>query len=448
MKVDKRRIFSLNDKPKSKGPIIYWMSRDQRVKDNWSLLYAQELSKELNQPFVVVFCLCPNFLNATLRQYGFMLKGLEELEKNLLKFNIPFYLLLGEPSKEIPKLANKMKAGVILTDFDPLKIKKKWQQKVAKIFKYGLYAVDAHNIVPCPIASTKQEFGAYTLRPKINKVLKEYFSDFLKVKKQKYSLPPGYKKVNWKKAWESLKIDNSVPEITWCIPGEKAANLVLKKFLKKIGMYDRDRNNPTKDAQSNLSVYLHFGQISAQRVAIEVNSCKAPLSCKKAFLEELIIRKELSDNFCYYNHNYNSVEGFPAWAKKTLFDHAKDKREYIYTLKEFERAKTHDNLWNAAQIQMVKRGKMHGYMRMYWAKKILEWSKTISDAIKIAIYLNDKYELDGRDPNGYTGIAWSIGGVHDRAWGERDVFGKIRYMSFNGCKSKFDVEKYINMFKK
>jgi deoxyribodipyrimidine photo-lyase len=200
--------------------------------------------------------------------------------------------------------------------------------------------------------------------------------------------------------------------------------------------------------QSNLSPYLHFGQISAQRVALEVSSSSVEESPQQQFLEELIVRRELSDNFCYYNRNYDSIDGFPSWARTSLDKHAKDRRPYIYSLERFEHAETHDELWNAAQMEMIRTGKMHGYLRMYWAKKILEWTRNAADALKIAIFLNDRYELDGRDPNGYAGCAWSIGGVHDRAWFERPVFGKIRYMSYNGCKSKFDVESYIAEVKK
>ncbi len=168
---------------------------------------------------------------------------------------------------------------------------------------------------------------------------------------------------------------------------------------------------------------------------------------KDAFLEELIIRRELSDNFCFYNPRYDSFDGFPEWARKTLNEHRKDRRPYLYSLEQFETAQTHDKLWNAAQTEMVKRGKMHGYMRMYWAKKILEWTPSPEVAMEVAIHLNNRYELDGRDPNGYAGIAWSIGGVHDRAWNERNIFGKIRYMSYNGCKSKFNIEGYVEHVK-
>jgi deoxyribodipyrimidine photo-lyase len=167
-----------------------------------------------------------------------------------------------------------------------------------------------------------------------------------------------------------------------------------------------------------------------------------------AFLEELIVRRELSDNFCYYNQNYDNLQSFPAWARSTLEEHARDRREYLYTPEELERAHTHDDLWNAAQLEMVRRGKMHGYMRMYWAKKILEWSPSPAEALHAAIYLNDRYELDGRDPNGYVGAAWSIGGVHDRAWKERAIYGKVRYMSYNGAKRKFDVQAYIHTWRR
>ena len=166
-----------------------------------------------------------------------------------------------------------------------------------------------------------------------------------------------------------------------------------------------------------------------------------------AFLEELVVRKELSDNFCYYNQHYDDIEGFPAWARASLYEHEKDKREYLYSLEELEGARTHDELWNAAQQEMLLTGKMHGYMRMYWAKKILEWTASPAAAQAAVIYLNDRYELDGRDPNGYAGIAWSLGGLHDRAWKERAIFGKVRYMSYNGAKRKFDIKAYINRWR-
>jgi deoxyribodipyrimidine photo-lyase len=189
---------------------------------------------------------------------------------------------------------------------------------------------------------------------------------------------------------------------------------------------------------------LHYGHISAQRVALAVQSRPGTRTDEKqAFLEELIVRKELTDNFCFYNDKYDRLSGAPEWAQETLRKHTDDKREHIYTKDEFENAQTHDELWNASQMEMKKTGKMHGYMRMYWGKKILEWTNTPQYALKVAIELNDRYELDGRDPNGYVGCMWSIAGVHDRAWQERDIYGKVRYMSRSGCERKFDTQEYI-----
>ena len=350
----------------------------------------------------------------------------------------------GAPAGEIPKFIKKHKISALVTDFDPLRIKQQWKKAIAGGIEIPFYEVDAHNIVPCCWASGKQEYGAYTIRPKIHRLLPEFLTEFDRLKKHPLKYKSSAGTVSVSGILKGLKINRAVGEVDWIKPGEKAARKVLNDFIKrKLKDYDAKRNDPNEDGQSNLSPYLHFGQISAQRVALEVKKSNVGSKAKRAFLEELIVRRELSDNFCFYNKNYDSANGFPGWAKETLRKHGKDKREYVYSIEKLEKAQTHDDLWNAAQMQMVKQGKMHGYMRMYWAKKILEWSRSARQAMKAAIYLNDKYELDGRDPNGYVGVAWSIGSVHDRAWSERNVFGKIRYMSYNGCKSKFDVEKYI-----
>ena len=419
------------------------MSRDQRVHDNWALLFGQQLALENKLPLAVIFNLVPHFLEATIRQYGFMLKGLKELADELERYNISFFLLLGKPESEIPKFIKNNNVSVLISDFDPLKIKRIWKREVAKKNQIPFYEVDAHNIVPCLHVSNKLEFAAYTIRPKINKALIEFLDEFPPLKKMKKS-ELSFDKVDWEKVTQSLNIDFTVAEVDWIKPGEKAAMKCLKNFLEnKFEDYYQHRNDPNKDAQSNLSPYLHFGQISAQRIALETQRFRGNKESEKSFLEELIIRRELSDNFCYYNPMYDSFDGFHDWAKTSLNEHRKDEREFIYSVKEFEFAKTHEDLWNAAQKQLLTTGKLHGYLRMYWAKKILEWSKSPEEALKIAIYLNDKYELDGRDPNGYTGCAWSIGGVHDRPWFERAVYGKIRYMNRNGAKNKFNIDAFI-----
>ena len=442
--MNEKRIRLLQNGSENSGPVIYWMSRDQRAHDNWALLFAQKLAVERKRDLMVVFSLIPEFLGATLRQYDFMLNGLMELEIEFNKYNIPFIMLMGEPSDEIPRFIKDNKASNIITDFDPLKIKRKWKNEIAKKISIPFYEVDAHNIVPCFYVSPKQEFGAYTIRPKIHKNLPEFLEEFPKLKKMKSSASVSSNIIDWEKVYSSLKVDESVKPVDWIKPGEMTAHKTLRDFIEnKIDNYDELRNDPNADVLSNLSPYLHFGQISAQRIALIIQGMGGHPSAE-SFLEELIVRRELSDNFCYYNPKYDSFNGFPDWAKKTLNDHRKDEREYLYSLKKFEEAKTHEDLWNAAQNELVNTGKLHGYMRMYWAKKILEWSNSPEEALGIAIYLNDRYELDGRDPNGYTGCAWAIGGVHDRAWTERPVYGKIRYMNRNGAKRKYDIEKYIS----
>ena len=444
-----RRVRALKQEPYRGGPILYWMSRDQRIHDHWALIYAQDLALQYHQSLAVVFCLVPDFLRAAQRHYSFMLKGLQELETSLRKKNIPFFLLQGDPVRALPEFIQKNKIGRLVTDFDPLKIKRRWKTSVLREIDIPVDEVDAHNIVPCWIAASKQEYGAYTLRPKIRRLLPEFLEEFPALRMHPVIWKRKIKKINWQKTLSEFELDASVPEVSWIKPGEKQARKEMALFIKKkIGDYSILRNDPSKEGQSNLSPYLHFGHLCAQRVALEVRRSKVPMASREAFLDELIVRRELSDNFCFYNPYYDSFDGFPEWAKKTLRQHASDPREYRYHLAELEKGKTHDELWNAAQKEMVYRGKMHGYMRMYWAKKILEWSPSPEKAIQIAIRLNDRYELDGRDPNGYAGIAWSIGGVHDRAWFEREVFGKIRYMSYNGCRSKFSAKDYIEKVKR
>ena len=442
MNSDRARM--LKDGRREKGPVVYWMSRDQRVGDNEALAFAQEMALERRSPLAVVFSLAEEFLGAAIRQYGFMLRGLREVEADLTERRIPFFLLRGDPGEEVSKFAEENAASALITDFSPLRTKGSWTGKVVERgLDASIFEVDAHNIVPCWRASPKQEYAARTFRPKLRRLLPQFCGvpPDIRAHPHPVDLEDG---TDWDRLLRDLKVDRSVPEVEWIKPGEGAAGVALDRFLReKLSLYHRDRNDPTLDGQSNLSPYLHFGQISAARVAVEVYRSGADPTSRVAFLEEVLVRRELSDNFCFYNPGYDSFSAFPDWAKKTLNDHRSDLREHLYDQKELERGETHDDLWNAAQKEMVLRGKMHGYMRMYWAKKILEWTESPEEAMRIAIYLNDRYELDGRDPNGFTGIAWSIGGVHDRAWGEREIFGKVRYMSQRGARSKFDVDSYI-----
>jgi deoxyribodipyrimidine photo-lyase len=443
--VKRARIRPLNQELARPGLVVYWMSRDQRARDNWALLYAQELALSMGRPLGVVFCLSPTFLGATLRQYGFMLRGLRSVARDLDNLNIPFFLLRGNPPQELAHFVKNHQIGAVVSDFSPLRLVREWRSTAAENLGISLTEVDTHNIVPCWVASPKAEYGAYTLRPKLKRLLPEFLEEFPMLIRHPITWAGGKPDIPWENLTPAMALDFSVPEVTWLTPGERNAYLQLEHFLEhKLPFYQERRNDPTQDGQSDLSPYLHFGQLAPQRIALEVENRQGHDASREAFLEELIVRRELSDNFCFYQPHYDTFAAFPAWAQKTLNQHRTDRREYLYPSVALESGQTHDKLWNAAQREMVLRGKMHGYMRMYWAKKLLEWTASPEEAQAQAIYLNDKYELDGRDPNGYAGIAWSIGGVHDRAWSERSIFGKIRYMSYKGCRAKFNVEAYIN----
>lgn len=418
------------------------MSREQRVHDNWGLLHARELAGSDRQ-LIVMFCLVPSFLGATLRQYDFMLRGLEEVAEELNSLGIPFSLCIGEPGKKVAQFVKKVGAGAVVTDFDPLRIKQDWQKEVACTIGVPLIEVDGHNIVPARCVSDKQEYAARTIRPKIHRLSQEFLEDFPTLD------PPikraDYKKVDWPSAWNSIDVDESVKPVE-LVPGEKAAKQALSHFVEyNLRGYAVKRNDPNAHGTSYLSAYFHFGQLAPLRTALTVASSGRGED-QEAYLEELIVRRELTDNFCLRNPNYDALQGAPAWALKTLEEHTHDPRNYAYSFDEFEHAKTHSRLWNASQNQLLKSGYMHGYMRMFWAKKILEWTHSPEEAHSIALKLNDRYQLDGRDPNGYVGILWSIAGLHDRAWKTRPIYGSIRYMNENGCRRKFDVEAYCNLW--
>ena len=439
------RVRTLNKSQFNGKSVLYWMVRDKRFNDNWALYIAQKAAIKYKVPLHVCFQYNPKKSSGTLREYEFLFLGLKETVESLVNHNIQFHLLKGDANIQIPALCKSIKVGTLLTDYSPLKLYKRRLNQVVNSLDCSIYQVDAHNIIPVWKTSDKKEFAAHTIRRKINRLLDDYLVEIPKsvvhpfgnVKKNK---------TNWNEVIDNLKIDRTVESVSWINPGEHSAFKRLSYLKSNMTNYSLDRNNPTLDKLSNLSPYFHYGHISAQRVAFEIKRSNIAKEDKDVFLEEMVVRRELADNFCEYESKYDYFEGFHAWAQKTLNEHRHDERDFIYPYGQFEAAETDDPLWNAAQNQMKYYGKMHGYMRMYWAKKILEWSPSPEIALQTAIDLNDKYELDGRDPSGYTGIAWSIGGIHDRAWFERPVYGKIRYMNYNGCKSKFRVKEYIEKY--
>ncbi|KAL0329642.1 UNVERIFIED_CONTAM: Deoxyribodipyrimidine photo-lyase [Sesamum radiatum] len=473
------RVLKQGTDPKPAGPVVYWMFRDQRLRDNWALIHAVHQANKWEVPVAIAFNLFHQFKGAKARQLGFMLRGLKKLHSDLQStLEVPFFLFQaspilhscllcffvnlycfdGEAVDTIPSFLKECGASLLVTDFSPLREVRQWKEEMCKRVNgsVSIHEVDAHNVVPVWVASDKVEYGARTIRSKINKKLPEYLIDYpeLITPQRKWASPSN--SIDWDNLIARVVRQGAeVPELEWCRPGEQAALDVLMGdktgFLKvRVKNYFSDRNNPLKSkALSGLSPYLHFGQISAQRCALEArNVQKLYPQAIDAFLEELIVRRELADNFCFYQPHYDSLQGAWEWARKTLMDHASDKREHIYTREQLEKAQTADPLWNASQLEMVHYGKMHGFMRMYWAKKVIEWTSGPEEALATAIYLNDKYQIDGRDPNGYVGCMWSICGVHDQGWQERPVFGKIRYMNYAGCKRKFDVDGYIAYIKR
>ncbi|XP_039999757.1 CPD photolyase isoform X2 [Xiphias gladius] len=450
MKFNKKRLRFISDAEKIKQGsegVLYWMSRDHRVQDNWALIQAQRLAAKENLPLHICVCLVvPKSELSTLRHYSFMLKGLKEVAKECKALDIQFHLLDGSAGEVLPGFVSDRSLGAVVTDFSPLREPLGWLEDVKKRLPESipLIQVDAHNIVPCWVASPKLEYSARTIRGKITNLLPEFLTDFPLVEKHPYTATRTAKPIDWDKILASLEVDRAVGEPEWAKPGTMAGMAMLESFIDvRLKLFGTQRNDPNAAALSQLSPWIRFGHVSAQRMALQVQrSGKNASQSISSFIEELVVRRELTDNFCFYNKKYDSVEGAYEWAQKTLKDHAKDKRPYLYTRQQLEKAKTHDKLWNAAQYQMVTEGKMHGFLRMYWAKKILEWTSSPEEALSIALYLNDRYELDGQDPNGFVGCMWSICGIHDQGWAERPVFGKIRYMNYKGCTRKFDVPRF------
>ncbi|XP_044735319.1 deoxyribodipyrimidine photo-lyase [Chrysoperla carnea] len=440
----------------SSGGILYWMFRDCRVQDNWALLFAQKLALKNELPLNILFCLPQKYLEYNARHYKFLIKGLEEVQEECDELNINFNVCVGEPAIQVVDFIESNHIQGVVCDFLPLKDCMQWQESVLNQIdsnQIPFIRVDAHNIVPCWIASDKLEYAARTIRNKINSQLSQYLQQYPPVIQHKYNNKNiiNKKKIDWNDVLNQLKYDKSDElinnnEITWAEGGTSNGLKMLQSFQqKRIQLFGTKRNDPTISALSNLSPWLHFGHISAQRCVLVIQELKSKYTeSVNSYCEEVIIRRELSDNFCYYNINkYNKLDGAPSWAQLTLKQHSKDKRTYLYTLDELQHGRTHDDLWNSAQIELYKTGKLHGFMRMYWAKKVLEWTESPEQALQYALYLNDQYALDGNDPNGYVGCMWSICGVHDQGWGEREIFGKIRFMNYQGCKRKFDIKAYI-----
>ncbi len=426
--------------------VIYWMQRAQRGVDNPALNIAINAANELQKPLAVFFGLHPKYPNANLRHYAFLVEGLSETKQRIEARNAAF-IFRPFPNHDLIKFCREVKPCLVIGDENPMREPEGWRQSATKHLSVPLWTVDADVIVPTKFFP-KEEYAAYTLRPKIHKLLPAFFEPLENPKAKviwKQADLPASQPINEADLLKELPLDQSAQPVKHFKGGTKAGLNLLKKFVAEgLQHYDTARNQPHLPGTSAMSAYLHFGQLGPHTIALAVRDADAPQVAKDAYLEELIVRRELAINFVARNPNYDTLAGCPEWARKTLAEHQKDTRVYQYTDPQFEHAETHDELWNAAQMEMVVTGKMHGYLRMYWAKKMLEWSRSAEEAFALAVRLNDRYELDGRDPNGYTGIAWAIGGKHDRPWApKRAIFGMVRYMARSGCERKFDVKSYI-----
>jgi deoxyribodipyrimidine photo-lyase len=424
--------------------IVYWMQRAQRGVDNPALDAAIEAANALRKPVVVFLAPMPFYPNANLRHYQFLNEGIPDIAAALGKRNIGF-VLRRFPEHSLPRFCDEVRAALVVGDENPMREPENWRRIAAKKLNAPLWTVDADVIVPAKLLE-KAQYAAHTIRPR----LQAHIEIFLKPTKN----PAAH--VAWKNPaqlqtldpavdiTEGWNIDRSIAPVSSWRGGTNEALRLLKDFVQhKLRGYGTQRNKPEIDHTSRLSPYLHFGHISPITIALAVKKTDASKADKEAFLNQIITWRELSVNLILYNENYDNFECAEPWAHRTLAKHASDPRPILYTEKQLENAETHDQLWNAAQRQMVSTGWMHNYMRMYWAKKILEWSRSPAEAHRIAVYLNDKYELDGRDPNGYAGIAWAIVGKFDRPWFERSIFGQVRYMSGASTGRKFDSRKYI-----
>ena len=444
--VEPERIKRLKEADGKKGDfVLYWMQASQRSEYNHALDYAILEANARSLPLVTFFGITDRFPEANLRHYTFMLEGLLETTAQLAARGIQLVARHESPERGASDLARR--AAVVVLDRGYLRIQKSWRRYLAREVPCSVVQVESDVVVPVEVTSEKEEYAAATIRRKIQKHLSRFLKPMRRASVRRDSLGlklEGLDLADLGSILAKLRVDRSVPAVETFRGGTTHAKRLLSEFVrKKLKDYAHLSNDPTAEVVSDLSPYLHFGQISPLYVALEIVSTPGVRKeAREAYLEQLIVRRELSMNFVNFNERYDSYDCLPDWAKKTLGEHESDPRQYEYSLEELEQARTHDPYWNAAQREMVVSGKMHNYMRMYWGKKILEWTRTPKEAFRNALYLNNKYELDGRDPNGFTGVAWCFG-KHDRPRGERPIFANVRYMNDKGLKSKFDADGYV-----
>jgi deoxyribodipyrimidine photo-lyase len=452
------RVRKLNrdaERPTGKY-VLYWTQMNRRAQANHALEYAVDSANRLGLPLLVYEGLTFTYRAANDRLHTFLLENVPDMAARLKKRKIGYLFYLRRGRKDANDVLYQLaeSAAAVVTDDYPTFIAAEHNASVPGKIGVAYYAVDSSCIVPMS-RHEKRNYGAYTIRPRIARMLPDYLKP-LENKKVVHAWRVGVlsKRLAGYHTAVSVKeipllvatcdIDHSIPPSTSFKGGQKEAERHLEEFLEnRLRRYARDRNEPSRHATSNMSPYLHFGMISSLEIALKVKEHAAKHRyIAGEYLEELIVRRELAFNFARFTPKPDSLSALPGWCRATMREHAKDKRSVVYAAEELEAAKTHDPLWNATQQEMLLRGKIHGYYRMYWGKKIIEWSPTYEKALEVMIDLHDRFALDGRDPNTYTNILWCFG-LHDRPWRTRPVFGSLRYMSFEGMKRKTDIGAYI-----
>ncbi len=453
MTVDPERVAKRNAAPEhpNRRYVLYWMQMNRRVDSNHALLFAIERANELNLPVLVYEPLTYTGPYANDRLYSFVLQAVPETGRRLERLGIGYVFYLRKTrggDNALLELAKE--AAAVVTDEYPVFQARLHNEAFSKQLDSAFYAVDSSCVVPMGCIATRQ-FGAYTIRPRIHKLLPRFLRPAPKPRvKRPFSFPVPHfhttvEKANMPDLIASCEINHSIaPSVTFT-GGRKQAERLLRHFLHyNLRRFDASRNEPSEHATSHMSPYLHFGQISPLEIALAVKDYADQHKLLPAgYLEELIVRRELAFNYCRFVEDPASLANLPAWCQETMRAHAGDKRDPSYTPEQFTAAATHDELWNATQREMLLRGKIHGYYRMYWGKKIIEWSPTYEEAARTMIDIHGHYALDGRDPNTFTNVLWCFG-LHDRAWAERPVFGKIRYMSLEGMRRKTETQAYID----
>ncbi len=426
--------------------ILYFMQQSQRYSYNHALAFAITLSNQHHLPLVVFFGLTASYPEANIRHYTFMLEGLKELSFELFNKGISFVIELASPDHGIQKYLEKAKALVF--DIGYTHIQRMWRKNIYyEIMDHhpsiDLYSVESDVIVPVKIVSDKCEYGAYTIRPKIHHYIDQFAREFKMPEIENKNLYFKFQELNLNQLVRKLHLNLDIPASMFYHGGYTEAKNRLDEFINN-GLNDYlNSNDPSTNLTSKLSMYLHFGQISSLEIYLSIIKSNASEENIDAFIEQLVVRRELAINYIFYNQDYDDFYHITEpWAYSTMKSHLLDKREYVYTEADYLSFNTHDAYFNAAMKEMIYSGYMHNYMRMYWAKKIIEWSPTYVEAYEIIKKLNNAYFIDGRDALSYTGIAWCFG-KHDRAWTERQIFGKLRYMNASGLERKFNIIEYV-----